>query len=132
MHCLPDLTTGRESPFWVNRSSILKYFNQADFHCRESRNVVSAYLTEWFHTPEDGILRFNLPTVQFLTGTGMTEFINGRHRTAVLMQYLNEIPIAFSEVSPPPHEFLSQLSLRPLSLHESLELPDLPRKKRLP
>lgn len=126
MRCLPDLTTTHESPFWVNRDSILEYFSQADLQCRECRTIVPAYLAEWFYTPEDGVLRFILPTVQFLSCKRTTEFINGRHRTAVLMQVLNEIPIAFSEVHPFPKEFLNQLSLRPLFLHEFIELPDLP------
>lgn len=130
MRCLPDLTLISDMPFWVTKEAFLEHFDQLDFLCRESKDVAPSYLAEWFHTLDDGIMRFVLPTVQFVAGE--TQFISGRHRTAVLLRYLKDLPIAFALVNKPPEGFLSRLDLRPLALHEFIELPDLPIVGRIP
>lgn len=130
MRCLPELTSNSEIPFWVAREAFLKHFDQADFLCRESKDVASSYLAAWFHTPEDGTPRFLLPTVQFVAGK--TQFISGRHRTAVILPHFKYLPIAFSLVNKPPQDFLSRLALRSLALHEFIDLPDFPIVERIP
>ena len=130
MHCLPDVTLNTDSPFWVSREVFFKYFDQVDFFRREFTNVVPSYLAAWFHTREDGNIRFILPTVMFVDDK--TQFISGRHRTAVLLPHLKDIPIAFSLFNRPPQDFLNQLALRSLALHEYIELPDLPIMENLP
>lgn len=130
MRCLPDLTLISDMPFWVTQEAFLEHFDQVDFLCRESKDVAPSYLAAWFHKMDDGITRFLLPTVQFVAGK--TQFISGRHRTAVLLQYLKNLPIAFSLVNKPSQDFLIRLALRPLSLHEFIELPDLPILGRIP
>src|SRR4029079_18588645 len=107
MRCLPELTLSSDSPYWVARDAFLSHFDQADFHCRESHHIVPSYLSDWFYTPEDGTMRFCLPTVMFIAGK--TQFINGRHRTAVLLPHLKELPIAFSAINETPREFLGRL-----------------------
>jgi len=124
MRCLPDLALKSDSPFWVTRDAFLNHFDQADFLCRESQNVIPAYLAEWFYTPGDGTTRFRLPTVMFVAGK--TQFISGRHRTAVLLPFLKELPLAFSAINMPPQGFLSRLAMRALALDEFIELPNLP------
>jgi hypothetical protein len=116
-------------PFWVTREAFLEHFDQVDFLCRESKKVEASYLAAWFHTPEDGITRFLLPTVQFVAGK--TQFISGRHRTAVLLPYMKNLPIAFSLINRPPHDFLGRVTSRPLDLQEFIELPDFPIVERL-
>jgi hypothetical protein len=130
MRCYPDLTKYDDEPFWVSREVFLQHFDQDDFHDRGSKDVVHSYLAEWFHTPTDGTPRFMLPTVQFIAGK--TQFINGRHRTAVLMLYLDELPIAFAFHGGEARDFLRRLALRPLDLYEFIELPDLPVVEHLP
>lgn len=129
MYCLPYLTLDSDMPFWVTREAFLKHFDQIDFFCRKSKKVEASYLAPWFHPPEDGITRFLLPTVQFVADK--TQFISGRHRTAVLLPYMKNLPIAFSLINRPPNDFLGRVTLRPLDLQEFIELPDLPIVDRL-
>ena len=129
MRCLPALTLNSDMPCWITREAFLEHFDQADFLCRESKSVTPTYLAAWFHKPEDGTTCFLLPTVQFVGGK--TQFISGRHRMAVLLPYLQELPIAFSLVNKPPQDFLSQVILRPLALGKFIELPDLPIVERI-
>lgn len=130
MRCLPDLTLGSDIPVWLTREQFLQHFDQADFEFRENTIVAHSYLAAWFHTAADGIPRFLLPTVQFVAGK--TQFINGRHRTAVLFAYLEEVPVAFAATNKASQAFLGRLALRPLSLHEFVDLPDLPISESLP
>lgn len=138
MRCLPYLTLSDDEPFWVTRETFLQHFDQDDFLCRESQVVTHAYLAEWFFSQADGTSRFMLPTVQIIAGK--TQFINGRHRTAVLLHYQNEFPIAFalpdkgaiSSSAREAQDFLRCLAPRPLDIHQFIELPDLPIVDRLP
>jgi hypothetical protein len=130
MRCFPDLGLSSDMAFWVTREAFLKHFDQADFLCRKSEDVAPSFLAAWFHTPGDGTTRFLLPTVQFVTGK--TQFINGRHRTAVLLPYLENLPIAFSLVNTPPQDFLRRVVFRSVVLHELIELPDLPILEHAP
>ena len=124
MHCLSCLTLDSDMPFWVTREAFYEHFDQRDFLCRESEKVEAYYLSSWFHTPDDGIPRFLLPTVQFVANN--TQFISGRHRTAVLLPYMRHLPIAFSLINRPPRDFVGRVTSRPLELQEFIELPDLP------
>jgi len=124
MRCLPDLTISSDLPFWITREMFLEHFDQVDFLCRKSKDVKPMYLAQWFNALDNGDILFLLPTVLFIEGK--TQFISGRHRTAVLLPYLKNLPIAFSLVNKPPQEFLYRVVLRPLALHEFIELPDLP------
>ena len=129
MRCLPQLTKIDDEPYWVTRKAFLQHFDQSDFRCRESLVITPSYLSEWFYSKPDGTLHFMLPTVHFVAGK--TQFINGRHRTAVLLPYLEELPFAFA-VSTKTQFFLHRMSLRPLDLNQSIELPNLSIVKRLP
>ena len=130
MRCLPTLTLDTDVPFWVTIEVFRQHFDQEDFLFRESISIKPLYLDEWFYTPADGIRRFVLPTVQIVSGK--TQFINGRHRTAVLLGYLENLPIAFSLQNPAAKVFLSRLPLLPLAIDKLIELPDLPIVKCLP
>jgi hypothetical protein len=138
MRCLPILTRNDDEPYWVTREKFLQHFDQDDFLCRESIVVAPSYLADWFYIQPDGTLLFMLPTISFIAGK--TQFINGRHRTAVLLQYLDEFPVAFALPdkvasvlsAKKAQDFLGRLALRPLDLHEFIELPDLCIVERLP
>lgn len=138
MRCLPYLTMNDDEPYWVTREVFLQHFNQDDFLFRESVDITHSYLADWFYELGQDTPLFKLPTVGFVAGK--TQFINGRHRTAVLLQYLECFPIAFAHpdkvTSPLDAEnaqgFLRLLALRPLDINEPIELPDLPIVDGLP
>ncbi|MGL6160802.1 hypothetical protein [Microbulbifer sp.] len=67
-----------------------------------------------------------LPTVQLISG--VTQFINGRHRTAVLLKKIDRIPMAF--VARGALDLAKKLGLEPVALNEHIELPDLPMVDR--
>lgn len=135
MRCLLDVKISSDEPFWVPRSVFYQHFDQDDFLCRESIDVVSSYLASWFYIPEDGKLRFELPAVHFVAGK--TQFINGRHRTAVLLSHLDTLPIAFLLLrcglpDRQARQLLEHMDVSPIKLDEWIELPDLPVFEQLP
>lgn len=132
MRCLPALTLESDLPFWVSKSSFFAFFDQADFLCRDQEAVVPAYHRDWFWSHPDGISRFMLPTVGVCAGR--TQFISGRHRTAVLLPYLDELPIAFAveHLGPEAMQTICTIPKRELFLSELLELPNLPMMMESP
>ena len=130
MQCIPTLTLGTDQPFWVTRESFYQHFDQADFRCRESQQISLSYLASWFFAKSDGSLHFMLPTVRFVAGK--TQFINGRHRAAVLLHHLDEIPLAFAFNVLSDSSVFYCLDKRPLNITTTIELPDLPVAERLP
>jgi hypothetical protein len=85
-----------------------------------------AYLNEWFGPPnENGICSFSLPAV-WLKG-GRISFINGRHRTAVLVEHLEILPMALTNDAGDDHESLfNSIKYSDLSLNDLIQIPDLP------
>jgi hypothetical protein len=135
MLCLPYVTVATDKPFWVPKSTFFEHFDQNDFLCRESVDITSSYLASWFYTSADGKRRIELPTVHFVAGK--TQFISGRHRTAVLLPHLDSLPIAFSllrydEPDDSLRKILDPMNLTPLNLEELIELPDLPIVPSIP
>jgi hypothetical protein len=129
IRCFPGLTVESDVPCWITREVFFQNFDQHDFKFRDSLEIVPAYLTEWFYTPDKGIKRFILPSVQFVAGS--TQFINGRHRTAVLLKYFDELPIAFI-FRKETQEFMNTLPVRSLDLKQFIELPTLPILEKMP
>ncbi len=117
-----NLATDR--PFWISRYQFEKYFDQSDFACRKCIDVQDVYLSEWFHSSDHGERMFILPTVQFVNRK--TQFINGRHRTAVLMQHLGLLPIALVHPLRIEQELLIELTQQTIKIEDFIELPDLP------
>lgn len=137
MRCLPLLTVSSDEPIWVRREAFFAYFDQDDFRCRQTINVAHAYLADWFHKyEEEGANHFELPAFQIVDGR--TQFINGRHRTAVLLEYLDYLPLAYvprnraltPDVAPIGH--LRQITHRQLDISEHIDLPDLPIMESIP
>ena len=110
--------------------------DELDLAQRESEEVVDAYHEHWLSECDDGIYAFHAP--EFCLTNGMTEFINGRHRTVLLARHLNEIPMALTNMDGYPIyesqpltssiEVLKKISKRKLSGEEIFEFPDLPIK----
>jgi hypothetical protein len=119
-------------PFWVTKSSFYSNFNQQDFLCREVKNVTDAYLAEWFHVNTQGERFFNLPPVS--VNSQDTQFISGRHRTAVLIRHLDVLPLSFDfrYLSMENKAWLLSIVAGPIVTGTAIELPDLPVRESLP
>ena len=122
MKCIPELTLKTDKAFWVTKDIFKREFDQRDFHRRDSQAINRNYSKHWFYEDSQGTLWFRVPTVQIISGT--TQFINGRHRTAVLFQEMDRIPLAFTAGY--AQEFAKRLKLEEASINEPIELPDLP------
>lgn len=125
MLCLPELTLETDVPCWISKATFFSLFDLDDFECRDQRQVIQAYLNDWFFWRDNGILGFFVPTVNVVSGK--TQFINGRHRTAVLLNYLEEIPMAFAveHLSLNDRLFFDEIPKGELSLLEPINIPDL-------
>lgn len=126
MKCYPALTLDADSPFWVARDVFEREFDQEDFFHRDQEQIERNYSKHWFYLDEKGRTCFLLPTVNLISGT--TQFINGRHRFAVLMELLDTIPIA--SVSGGALDLAKTLGLEPVCIGTVIELPDLPVVER--
>jgi hypothetical protein len=127
---LPWVGLDTDEPFWITRDAFLRRFDQADFHRREVADVQAAYLSEWFGQSASEATFFKIPTVGLLSSG--TQFVYGRHRAAVLLNCLDEIPIAFA-INPLSNLCLyKMLDKRPLELTKEIVLPDLPINTQLP
>lgn len=132
MHVFPAIDRTSDQPFWVSRKVFYDRFDQADFSNRVVKDVTQAYLKEWFYTGDDGRLMFYIPIVSAISRR--TDLIGSRHRLAVLLPHLEEIPFAFTleHLSTAPLDFLNAIPKRPLDVSDSIWLPDLPIRERLP
>ena len=119
--CYPDMTRDSDKPYWVPLDVFEQRFDQDDYLCRDLKHVPDQYLSNWFHEEQDGRRFFILPTVYIISGR--TEFISGRHRTAVLSRHLQELPIAFAEGL--AQDFAASLGLCPIPMDQPFALPDL-------
>jgi hypothetical protein len=124
MLCFPWKDQDRDVPYWVSRQTFLSLLDQDDFEFRDCLDVLPRYRSNWFFRHEAGKLFFILPVVQCVNGR--TQFINGRHRTAVLLRYLERVPLALMTPFRMNEEGLKQITGHPLNLSEPLDLPNLP------
>ena len=112
-----------DKPYLINIHDFKKYFDQDDFVNRDCFNVKDAYLSSWFSVDEENRQVFILPTVQFVNGR--TQFINGRHRTAVLINYMELIPIALAMPLNWEPKVLNKINQRPIVKDKTIEIPNL-------
>ncbi len=121
MECFPSKALDTDAPYWITRDEFFRGFDQSDFHCRDVQDVQDAYSADWFCISGNKTY-FYLPTIHMVSGR--TQFISGRHRTAVLLRHLQELPVAFEtrfgKYAP------SHIAMRKLSLSQPILLPDLP------
>jgi hypothetical protein len=88
----PYVDSPRDCPYWISNKDFDTYFDQHDFmNNRDVKYVTPAYRRDWFFE-KNNRLNFILPVVSFVGVS--TQFINGRHRVAVLLTELTELPIA--------------------------------------
>lgn len=132
MMVLPLTNLSSDIPYWVDRSVFFSHFDQDDFLNREVQAVQQAYLSEWFHHLEDGRVGFHIPVAGVIESR--TDFIGTRHRLAVLLPHLEELPIAFAtgHLSSSALAVIYAIPKRPLVTSELFWIPDLPVCDRLP
>lgn len=124
MKCLPYVDLETDTAFWVSKDKFYACFDQHDFNFyREVKSVTQGYLKDWFYTSPDGNKFFILPTVQFVNNK--TQFISGRHRIAVLLEHLNELPFAFAQPLDGDMAQILNIVDRRVNLNESIQIPDL-------
>jgi hypothetical protein len=132
MRCLPYVHLDSDAPWWVSKSSFFAHFDQTDFMSRKNAQVVDAYLEDWFHAASAGTRFFKIPPVSVTHGR--TQFISGRHRTAVLLGHLERIPVSFDMryIHDEDREWILRIALAPIQTDTLIELPDLPIRPSLP
>jgi hypothetical protein len=132
MLCRLSVTLESDIPFWVTKQSFYRSFDQSDFVCRNVRNVVDAYLADWFDRENGAMPSFSLPPVS--VSSGVTQFISGRHRTAVLLMHLPRVPLSFDtrRIEPSDRAWIDAVVDEPIDLNATIELPDLPIRNALP
>jgi hypothetical protein len=132
LRCLPYVNLPTDAPWWVAKSAFLEHFDQNDFLCRHIKSVTDAYLKEWFHGGPDETRYFNIAPVSVINGK--TQFISGRHRTAVLLAHLERIPLSFAmrDIRDADRDWIHSVALTPIDTHTLIDLPNLPIKQSLP
>ncbi len=126
MQVLAFVNDLRDEPFWISRKAFLAYFDQEEFvRNRAVRDVTQAYRRDWFKD-RCGRLKFILPAVTYVGDK--TQFIGGRHRIAVLLQLMPELPIALATYQFSPRQLCLRAAIPSRTLDWSMpfELPDLP------
>lgn len=126
MQILPFVNLDTDEPFWITRLIFLEFFDQDDFACRNVQNIKVKYRSEWFDMSNPTGPRFIIPVVGVVANR--TQFINGRHRTALLLEYLEELPISFAMgyIGAEARLIVDSIPKRPLLRSEYMFLPDLP------
>lgn len=128
MQAYPHVLASHDEAFWVPKEVFLSRFDQEDFACRECNDVERHYLDSWFYD-DGGKQFFILPVVQLIGGK--TQFINGRHRLAVLLPHLDRFPVAFCFKSwgapdPAKRQTALEWGIEPMSMNTPFALPRLP------
>ncbi len=112
----------------------MRVIDQSDLAQRNSQDIKNVYHKHWLSDCQDGRYVFDAP--QFYLTKGVARFINGRHRTLLLIKHLTEIPMALTGMdgypiwATHPHQLsinsLNQMSVRKLTGQEIFTFPDLP------
>ena len=121
--CKAEIAAESDRPFWIKGVELLLRVDQEDFACRESQ-IKPVYLANWFYSTTGGERRFLLPA--FYLKRGRVYFVNGRHRTALLLDHLDLLPMSLADVDVDSCAILARIVDKELDPEEQFELPDLP------
>lgn len=116
-----------DQPHWITRDVFYSHFDQDDFRCRVVQNVECTYRSDWFHTLENGSIGFYIPVVSAIGRR--TDLIGTRHRLAVLLPHMMELPVAFAmgcHLTSMAREFLESIPKKPLNTLVPFWIPDFP------
>ncbi|MEZ9302984.1 hypothetical protein BCT94_04045 [Vibrio breoganii] len=115
--------------FVLSRGVFFDHVDNEDFTCRKSSTIEPAYHQNWFEAEA-----MFLPPIMYFKD-GKIRFINGRHRTALLFEFLTEIPVVFlsadasrftSTIEIERTQMLMDRLLTPLNVHKYFDFPTLP------
>lgn len=130
------LESENEDPlFWITKREFEIYISQKDFiENRDQKDVENKFSEDCFDSKDKRI--FFPASVAILREDRTTQFINGRHRTAVLLKFIDPIPLGFVVSAhrrcPSGYmdgeEYALSLGLSPIMPGSIIELPDLPIK----
>jgi hypothetical protein len=132
MQVYAEMQLDTDIPYWFTRETFHNCFDQPDFLDRDIVEVEPAYLSAWFAATEEATPRFCIPVVSAVDGR--TDFIGSRHRLAVLLPHLDELPIAVvtAHLAPESQRFLDRIPRRVLDRAQPFWIPDFPRCDKLP
>ncbi|ELV8627132.1 hypothetical protein QNF03_003839 [Vibrio cidicii] len=126
----PSLESG-DDYFVLSREVFFEYVDREDFECRKSIKIEPVYNQDWFD-----IDSMFLPPIMYFKD-GRIRFINGRHRTALLFDYLSEIPVVFISASSSRFASTAEIQstqrlmdsvLLPIAIDKCFNFPTLPKK----
>ena len=132
MEVFAEVNLASDIPYWIARESFYRYFDQENFLNREVRDVQSAYLKDWFPASANGTIKFLIPVVSAIAAK--TDLISSRHRLAVLLPHLEQLPIAIAtrHLQPDAREFWDTIPKCPLDPAAPFWIPDFPIRDTLP
>lgn len=132
MKVLAAVNLSTDIPYWIRREDFQIYFDQNDFQNRNVTNIQQAYLKDWFYKDAAGADHFFIPVSGAIGNR--TDLIGSRHRLAVLLPYLAELPIAIATayLTPAARKYLDTIPKRPFDTSAFFWIPDLPIHELLP
>jgi hypothetical protein len=113
------------SSFLDQTPRLLRLVKVQNYLCRDVQNVhTGAYLEDWFGPLSDrGLRTFGLPAISLREG--VIQFINRRHRTAVLIEHLEILPMALVDAAGVDEALFNNTRYADLNLEDAIEIPDL-------
>jgi hypothetical protein len=120
--------------FWVDRKTFFNHVCDFDFKRRNCHKIVHKYHPGWFDN-YPGLTFFSPPVVEILKSDGgilyegcyanQVVFIGGRHRIALLSEYLDVLPVSLNFNRLDQEDIFSEIAIRRIAPGETIELPNL-------
>ena len=121
--------------FWVAKETFFEHVCDFDFKRRSCQEIVHKYHPRWFDNYPD-LNFFSPPVVEILKSddgilyagcyANQVVFIGGRHRIALLSEYLDVLPVSLNFNRCDQEVIFSKIAIRRIAPGETIELPDLP------
>lgn len=119
-----QITANSDRIFLVRAADLVNYFDEHDLACRDSDTILDYYHPNWFDQDDEDGSFFTPPAFYFKNGRVI--FINGRHRTLLLIKYLRFLPVLLTKSDAHNLHMISQISEKELDEGFEFHLPALP------
>ncbi len=126
MNCKILFNHASDRYYWIQWIEFKDFVDHKNLACRDSEKIEECYLSGWFYD-ENGEHKFIPPA--FRLENGRARFINGRHRTVLLSNYLDILPMALTEIDSESQHVLDRIVVREIKRDEDFLLPNLPIKE---
>jgi len=120
--------------YLIDLPKFMEIVDQDDLARRKSKTIRNAYHQYWFDDADSAFPSFDSPV--FYLDNGVARFINGRHRTLMLLRHLDCLPMALASLDGCPFmtdqpssasvSALREISIRRINNQETFEFPCLP------